>query len=106
MYSTNKYTSGSLTASGGTFTVNTSGTLELGGGSNFIKCTSTGTVNLTSGTIIIYGQLSATGGTMTINGANIFIDPNPSILGMYPLGPSSNTLEVTGTSGIFNYTSG
>lgn len=106
MYSTNKYTSGSLTASGGTFTVNTSGTLELGGGSNAIRCTTGGTVNLTSGTIIIYGQLSLTTGISTINGANIFVDPNPSITGMFPLGPSSNTLEVTGTSGIFNYTSG
>lgn len=96
----------SLAVSAGTFTVNTTGIVRIGCGNNSLTCTTPGVVNLTAGTIFISGRLTLTTGTSTINGANIFIDPNPSFAGASALSGGSNAFEVSGTSGVFNFSSG
>lgn len=96
----------SLAVSAGTFTVNTSGTVRIGCGNNSLTCTTPGVVNLTSGTVQIFGRLTLTTGTSTINGANVFIDPQPSFTGASPLSGGSNAFEVSGAGGTFNFTSG
>ena len=105
-YNGTTYTSASLAVSTGTFTVNTSGTVQIGTGANSVTCTTPGIINLTSGTVLINGRLTITTGTCTINGANIFINPQPTFTGASALGASSNAFEVSGTSGTFNFTSG
>jgi hypothetical protein len=96
----------SLAVSAGTFTVNTTGTVRIGCGNNSVTCITPGVVNLTSGTVQIFGRLTLTTGTSTINGANIFIDPNPSFTGASALSGGSNAFEVSGAGGTFNFTSG
>lgn len=96
----------SLAVSAGTFTVNTTGNVLIGCGNNSVTCTTPGIINFTKGNIYISGRLTLTTGTSTINGANIFIDPNPSFTGASALSGGSNAFEVSGAGGTFNFTSG
>ena len=99
------YTAASLAVNvGGTFTVNTSGTVQIGIGNNSV--TTGGTINLTAGTVRIFGKFVITTGTTTINGANVYTDPNPTFTGATALSTGGNQFEVSGTTGIFNFTSG
>ena len=59
-YNGTTYTSASLAVSTGTFTVNTSGTVQIGTGANSVTCTTPGIINLTSGTVLINGRLTIT----------------------------------------------
>jgi hypothetical protein len=81
----------------GTLTVNTSGTFTMGSGNNSITTTGTPTINFTSGTVTIYGRLTLTLGTTTINGANIFIDPQHT----NNLANSSNCFEVAAAANFY-----
>jgi len=63
----------SLTISGGNITCNTSGSFLQGSGNNSTTISS-GTLNFTSGTVTLNGKLVMSGGTTTINGANITIN--------------------------------
>ena len=103
-YNGTAYTSASLTVSVGTFTVNTTGIVQIGVGNNSII--TGGTIDLKAGTIKVYGRLTITTGTTTIEGANIYIDPNPSFTGATALGATSATFEVSGASGSFTFSSG
>ena len=106
-YQTPKYTSASLAVTLGTFEVNTSGLVQIGVGSNSVTNTG-GTINLLGGNIYIYGRLTITSGNNTINGASVYIDPNPDpSSGTYAnaslftnataLGATSSPFEVSGT---------
>ncbi len=92
---------GSLTING-TLTVNTSGYFSMGSGNNsLIPAVATAVVNFTAGTVNIYGRLTLTAGTTTINGANIFIDPQHT----NSLANSSNCIEVAAAAN-FTFSSG
>ncbi|NOZ48620.1 MAG: hypothetical protein GXP37_01070 [Chloroflexi bacterium] len=81
--------------SAGIFTVNTSGTVAIGNGTNRLEV-SGGTATFTAGTVDVGGRLSLRGGTTTINGANISIDPQ----GSNSLAGSKDVFSATGTAAV------
>lgn len=82
----------------GVLTVNTSGSFVMGSGNNSITTVGTPAINFTAGTVSIYGRLTITLGTLTINGADVFIYPQSTNI----LGGTSNPFEVSGGNLTFN----
>lgn len=85
----------------GKLEVNTTGTFKMGSGNNAVStAAATAILNFLKGDIYIYGRLQLTLGTTTIDGVNIYIDPQST----NNLGGSSNTFEING--GTVNFSSG
>lgn len=85
----------------GKLEVNTTGTFKMGSGNNAVStAAATAILNFLKGDIYIYGRLQLTLGTTTIDGVNIYIDPQSTS----NLGGSSNTFEING--GTVNFSSG
>lgn len=84
----------------GSFSVNTSGTINIGGGNNTLS-TSGGTITLTAGTVNIQGKLnlSAGNGTLIVNGATVNINPTGVVTA------TSHSFQIAGSSS-FTFSSG
>jgi hypothetical protein len=85
----------------GSFTVNTTGAFIMGTGANSFVSNATSTTAFTAGNVYIYGRLTLTGGTGSINGAAIYIDPQSTA----NLGGTSNCFEI-GTTMNLTFSSG
>jgi hypothetical protein len=85
----------------GSFTVNTTGAFIMGTGANSFVSNATSTTAFTAGNVYIYGRLTLTGGTGSINGAAIYIDPQS----MANLGGILNCFEI-GTTMNLTFSSG
>jgi hypothetical protein len=68
----------------------------MGSGNNSLTTVGTPTLNFTAGIVNIYGRLTLTLGTTTINGATINIDPQST----NNLGATSNTFEISGSANV------
>lgn len=98
-------TGSSLTLAGAAkLEVNTTGNFVLGGGNNnlTVGTGTTATINYLKGNVYINGKSYIQSGTLTIAGANVFIDPQ---VGTNYLSGGGNPFECSGTTN-FTFSSG